>query len=83
MQAAYYEGRKAGLGKRYHAAMLRTLVKACETPTRFRIVRLPDLRTVALRGFPLAAIYRAIGDEVQVLAIAHHRRRPGYWGRRS
>jgi len=34
-------------------------------------------------GFPLAVIYRDIGDTIQVLAVAHHRREPGYWVRRT
>jgi plasmid stabilization system protein ParE len=29
--------------------------------------------------FPFSLVYRTRGDEVEVLAIAHGRRRPGYW----
>jgi hypothetical protein len=31
------------------------------------------------RGHPFAVGYLVHGDEVAVLAIAHLRRRPGYW----
>ena len=29
--------------------------------------------------FPFSLIYRIRGDEVEVIAVAHGRRRPGYW----
>jgi|SRR3990172_6613667 len=29
--------------------------------------------------FPFSLVYRVRGDEVEVLAVAHGRRRPGYW----
>ena len=42
-----------------------------------------DTRMLALHDFPYSLIYRIQGDEIRVIAIAHHSRRPGYWvGRR-
>ena len=32
-----------------------------------------------LRRFPYAVIYRARAERVLVVAVAHMRRRPGYW----
>jgi hypothetical protein len=29
--------------------------------------------------FPFSLVYHLRGDEVEVLAVAHGRRRPGYW----
>lgn len=52
------------------------------------IVRAPDrwarglssTRRYLLRGFPFLLIYRErSGDLVEILAIAHTSRRPGYW----
>ena len=82
-QVGYYEERRRGLGRRYHRALLAAIRNACRFPQRYRIVRPPNLRRVSLRGFPLAVIYRDIGDTIQVLAVAHHRREPGYWVRRT
>jgi toxin ParE1/3/4 len=82
-QIAYYEERRAGLGRRYHLAMLRAIALAGSNPRRFKIVRPPNLRKVSLRGFPFAVIYREVDSMVQVLAIAHHRRAPNYWVRRT
>ena len=82
-QIAYYEERRPGLGRRYHLAMLRSIELACSNPRRFRIVRPPNLRMAPLRGFPFAVIYREVDSMVQLLAIAHHRRAPNYWARRT
>jgi plasmid stabilization system protein ParE len=36
-------------------------------------------RKFRLRKFPYDVVYRITHDEVTVLAVAHHRRDPGYW----
>jgi plasmid stabilization system protein ParE len=36
-------------------------------------------RRALLQRFPYGVIYRVVGDEIQILAIAHTRQRPGYW----
>ena len=40
-------------------------------------------RRYVLRRFPYSIIYRITAEELQVLAVAHHRRRPGYWTHRK
>jgi toxin ParE1/3/4 len=82
-QITYYEERRAGLGRMYHLAMLRAIERASGAPHRFKIVRHPNLRKVSLRGFPFSVIYREVDSMVQVLAVAHHRRSPDYWTRRT
>lgn len=82
-QVAYYEARHRGLGGRYHHAMLLALEVACRSPYRFKILRPPNIRKVPLRGFPFAVIYRDAGNLVQVLAVAHYRRNPNYWMKRT
>ena len=29
--------------------------------------------------FPFSLVYRMRGDEIEIIAVAHGRRRPGYW----
>lgn len=82
-QVTYYEERRVGLGARYHSATMLAITSACQTPLRFRVVRPPDIRKVSLRGFPYSVVYREVDSVVQVLAVAHHRREPGYWARRT
>lgn len=40
-------------------------------------------RRYVLRRFPYSIIYQATADEIQILAVAHHRRKPGYWTKRK
>jgi hypothetical protein len=32
-----------------------------------------------VRGFPFVLAYRVLGDTIRIDAVAHMRRRPGYW----
>lgn len=81
-QAAYYETRASGLGSRYHQAFRKAALKACESPHRYRIVAEPSIRKISFQGFPYYILYRELEGVVQILAVAHHRRRPGYWAGR-
>jgi plasmid stabilization system protein ParE len=37
------------------------------------------VRKFILRGFPFIVVYRDLVSTIQVIAIAHGHRRPGYW----
>lgn len=39
-------------------------------------------RKFTLRRFPFAIIYRETETSIQIVAIAHGRRQPGYWKKR-
>ena len=39
-------------------------------------------RKYHLRRFPFTVMYEVVGQEVTVHAVAHQRRRPGYWQKR-
>ena len=76
---AYYETRQPGLGASYLADFESVLERACEAPNRYSIERKPDIRRIGLRRFPFTVLFREFEGTVQVLAVAHHRRRPSYW----
>lgn len=40
-------------------------------------------RRYLLRRFPYSIIYQVTADELRILAIAHHRRHPGYRAQRK
>lgn len=40
-------------------------------------------RKLLLRRFPFAIFYRELPSLIQVLAVAHGHRRPGYWKERT
>ena len=40
-------------------------------------------RRFPLKRFPFSVIYYIHGDELRVVALAHHRRKPDYWAGRK
>ncbi|MGH9655302.1 MAG: type II toxin-antitoxin system RelE/ParE family toxin [Bryobacteraceae bacterium] len=40
-------------------------------------------RRTILRRFPYLIVFRTIGSDVEVIAVAHGHRRPGYWRARA
>ena len=78
--AAFYEGAGVGLGAQFREAVRAGLD---------RIVAHPEIgtrrgatRRLVVDGFPFDVVYRVQEATIDVLALAHHRRRPGYWRRR-
>ena len=47
-----------------------------------RIVR-GSVRRRPIHHFPYSVLYRPNTDEIVIVAVAHRRRRPGYWLDRS
>jgi plasmid stabilization system protein ParE len=78
-QIAYFEEQQAGLGRRYLTEVESAIARACAAPRQHRVEQAPDLRRIAVHGFPFTILFREEGGLVQVLAIAHFRRRPRYW----
>jgi plasmid stabilization system protein ParE len=40
-------------------------------------------RRFLMKRFPYSLVYTVVGEQIRVLAVAHHSRRPDYWrGRR-
>ena len=40
-------------------------------------------RRFPVRKFPYSVVYYIRGEEVRIVALAHHRRKPGYWAARK
>jgi plasmid stabilization system protein ParE len=84
--ARWYDQRQPGLGTELLAVVAATFSALVEHPTLGAPVPgvradLP-IRRVLLRRFPYAIVFLEMGGTVRVLAIAHRRRRPGYWMKR-
>ncbi len=76
--AEYYESQSHGLGADFLGEFERTLDFLLRFTGAGRL--LPHgSRRLSLRRFPYHLIYRIDPDRVLILAVAHHRRRPGYW----
>ena len=75
----YYETQQPGLGASYLAEFEAALERVCDGPSRYPIERRPDIRRIRLPRFPFTVLFREARGTVQVLAVAHYRRRPFYW----
>jgi len=50
---------------------------------RFGAIWRHGRRRFVTRRFPFGVVYSVVGEQIRILAVAHHGRRPGYWrGRR-
>lgn len=78
-QVAHYEEIQAGLGHRYHAQFLKVLTIVFASPAQSRVILAPNIRRAMFNIFHFDIIYREVDGSVQVLAVSHHRREPGYW----
>jgi toxin ParE1/3/4 len=77
--AVYYaKEADAVLGLAFIAEFERALDLLCGHPQLGAPWR-EDRRRFPLRRFPYSIIYYIKGDELRVIALAHHRRRPAYW----
>lgn len=76
---AYFESKRPGLGASYLAEFEKIMDRVCKSPQRYPIEKNPGVRRIRLDRFPYAVLYREVSGTVQVLAVAHHRRRPQYW----
>ena len=75
---AYFDGRLEGLGDRFERELMHTTQLLHERPLiGYRLTR--RVRKFRLRKFPYNVIYVVAGDEIVIVAVAHHKRRPGYW----
>jgi plasmid stabilization system protein ParE len=77
----YYEAARLGLGERFRDAVQVVLDHILTHPEIGEERRRARRLTVA--GFPYDIVYRSSTSAIEVLAVAHHRRRPGYWRRRA
>jgi plasmid stabilization system protein ParE len=80
----WYEGRRTGLGGEFFDAVGVT-VSRIETNPKIGAAISADGRTrrALVAGFPYQAVYRLRPDEIVIVAIAHMKRRPGFWKNRS
>lgn len=74
----YYERKVPGLGARFENEMRRATDLLLENPEVGSPIE-GQLRKFVLGTFPYNLIYSTSADSVWVLAVAHHKRKPGYW----
>lgn len=78
---AYFDQQREGLGDRFEKDLQDTVSFIAERPLAGKALML-HVRKFRLRTFRYNVIYAVDVDEVIIVAVAHHRRRPGYWNSR-
>ena len=79
--AAWYDDRRPGLGFELVEAVRATVESILDAPERWPSVR--GTRRALVHRFPYAIVYREATDgAVEIVAVAHFKRRPKYWSER-
>jgi plasmid stabilization system protein ParE len=76
--AGWYERRKPGLGDEFLAEVDETLARICEHPAKWRAID-ANVRGCRMHRFPFAVVYRLRKQAVEIVAVSHYSRLPGYW----
>ncbi len=77
-----YRAADPAVAARFIDALDKAIARVANNPDRWPSY-LHGTRRLLVARFPFAIIYRAAADSVLVVAIAHQKRRPGYWRRRG
>jgi toxin ParE1/3/4 len=75
---SYYEEQEAGLGLEYLSEVehaVNFLMRYPETGTRVK----DSIRRLPLPKFPYSLLYSVLEEQIRILAVAHHKRKPQYW----
>ena len=78
---AYYREESDALAGRLYDEIHRLIADVCATPRLFRVVAKP-LRRHFSETSPYAILYVENHDNIAIYAVAHFKRRPGYWRER-
>lgn len=83
---SWYEDKRPGVGQDFLAAVDATFELLRRFP-KIGSLKRPngpgrEVRSLRVEGFPFSVVYRELPDGVYVVAVAHDKRRPGYWKNR-
>jgi toxin ParE1/3/4 len=79
---AYYEAIQIGLGERFRQSIEAAVALAASLPFAGSPHK-HGTRRVFPKKFPFSVVYLVGEDEIVIFAVAHFKRKPGYWkGRR-
>jgi plasmid stabilization system protein ParE len=80
--ARYYQAQSSGLGRRFAAAVRDAVHRIQESPLLYRVLE-GDVRRCRVLRFPYGVVYRTKPKRIEVLAVMHLHRQPGYWKPRT
>ena len=74
----FYKQRGRKLGQRFAQEIRTAIAKIVAAPERWRVLE-QDVHICRARVFPYSVLYTIEADYILIVAIAHGKRRPGYW----
>jgi plasmid stabilization system protein ParE len=77
--ATWYRKHSREAARGFTRAMAEGIQSVRERPEAWAPWRRVDVRRCLLRRFPYSIFFVLESDVIVIVAIAHHRRRPGYW----
>ena len=80
-EVTYYSKAHTGTGIRFQAAIEAAVSRAATHPLG-GAPSFKETRSALVKGFPFSVVYRPSEQELLVVAIAPHRKRPQYWAAR-
>jgi plasmid stabilization system protein ParE len=80
--ALFYEAAESGLGEVFLDDVQHAIDAIRERPY-LGVGLAYGFRRILVRRFPFSIVYAVEQSEIVVVAVSHHRRRPGYWRRRG
>ncbi len=80
----WYDSKRRGLGGEFVDEVAEAIDRVAQNPKAGGPLSADDkTRRVLVSRFPYQLVYRLRPGEVVVVAVAHMKRRPGYWRDRS
>ncbi|MBV8267388.1 MAG: type II toxin-antitoxin system RelE/ParE family toxin [Planctomycetaceae bacterium] len=80
---AYYEAQRAGLGREFREDLEDAFTRIRQGPGVHAPIDEQGTRKLRFRRFPYTIYYVELEGSIWIAAVAHQKRRPGYWtGRR-
>ncbi|MDA8138624.1 MAG: type II toxin-antitoxin system RelE/ParE family toxin [Desulfobacteraceae bacterium] len=74
----YYEESQPGLGLRFSEEVYSTIKRICEHPLAWASIDSKTKRCLTNK-FPYGILYRIVNNHIQIMAVMHLHRKPGYW----
>ena len=75
---AWYSSRSDLAARSFVHELMRVIARAVDSPERSPKY-LHGARRIVFPRFPFSLVYRMKGEVLEVLAVAHQSRKPGYW----
>jgi len=80
--AQFYEEASPGLGVDFLKELEHSVSQIRRNPNSGSLIKF-QVRRKVLRKYPYSLLYKLRGDQIRILAVMHHRRRPFYWRKRN